>query len=773
MFINEELTFDSFHTKSDSIYRLWLEEKYDGEEFVNSVTPLVLAGELKSNLPEVERVTQYHSNSTIVKLGEESFNETIYLASADFFEIFDFQIVEGSVISVFEDRGDIVLSEDYALKYFGINNPIGEVLNVQIGDGFYPMTVKAVVETPSNSSIQFDLLVSDLNNDKLFREGLLKSWYNVITETYILSDVPITEIESKIPDLVKKGLGEDYEEGAYVLHLQPLKDIHLNTDIPAGNVPVSDPKYAYILGFIAFFIILLGSINFVTLSIGKSVYRAKEVGIRKVSGAAKSQLATQFLSESLVIALLSGLCGLLLAYLVLPAFNELASRQLDLTLTPFLLVAFGILVLVIGLGAGIYPALVLSNFKPVTVLKGNVNVGRGKQNFRKGMVILQFVISIFLLTTTLLMQRQLDFLQNKNLGYDTESVLMVSIDAPFKGGLFNTIESAHQSALRYKQELEKIPNVINAGISYQRFGDPSWISLGFKDQTGNYRNINHTIVDFDLIETMGIEMVEGRSFDKSISSDENSAVIVNEATVRYFGWENPLEGKFEGKRFAAHKVIGVMKNFNYQSLHGRIEPLVISINPELMIRGAGDISIFSTIAPSIHLKVNQANLTTVTSEIQASWEAVFPNQPFAFDFLDERLKTQYQQEESLREIVSYSSILALVIGALGLFGLVTLAINGRIKEIGIRKVLGASVQHLFYILSKDYVVMILLALIFSVPFSIYFIRDWLSSFEYRMRLPWDVFLIAGLVIVLISFLTISYNVLKASKMQPVETLKCE
>lgn len=773
LFINEELTFDSFHTKADGIYRLWLEEKYEGEEFVNSVTPLVLAGELKSNFPEVKRITQYHPNNTIVKVGDETFNEIMNLVSPDFFEIFDFETIEGSTISIFTNRNDLVLSKDYALKYFGENDPIGEVLDVQIGDGFYPMTVKAVVETHANSSIQFDILASNLNNDKLFREGMLKSWYNVITETYILTDVLMSEMEAKLPDLVKQGHREDYEEGAFVFHLQPLKDIHLNTEIPAGYVAVSDPQYAYILGFIAFFIILLGSINFVTLSIGKSVYRAKEVGVRKVSGAVKSQLAFQFLSESLVIAFLSGLFGLILAYLVLPAFNELANRQLELILTPFILVVFGVLVLVIGLGAGIYPAMVLSNFQPITVLKGNVNIGRGKQNFRKGMVIVQFVISIFLLTTTLLMQRQLNFLQDKHLGYDSESILTVPVNAPFKGGMFATMENAYKSAVLYKQELDKNSNIVSSGIAYQKFGDLSWIELGFKDQSDNYRKINHNIVDFDLFRTMGLEVVIGRSFDKSISSDATTAVIVNEAAVKYFGWDNPLERKFEGKRFGTHQIIGVVKDFNYQSLHGKIEPLVMAVNPELILRGSEDVSINSQIAPTLHIKVNQENLKVATDEIQSSWESVFPTEPFTFDFLDERLRAQYEQEESLRQIVSYSSILALVIGALGLFGLVTLAINGRIKEIGIRKVLGASLSNLFYILSKDYILMIFLAMLFSVPVSIYFIKDWMSSFEYRITIPMDVFIISGLAVILISFLTISYNVLKASRAQPVETLKCE
>jgi len=774
MFINEELNFDQFHSKSNQIYRIWMKEKYDGgREFINSVTPLVLASELRTNFPEVQAVTQYHPNSTIVRNGSESFNETVKIVGPDFFKIFDFNLVKGSTLSVFADQNDLVISDEMAIKYFGDNDPIGEVLELQLGDGYFPMTVKAVVEVPANSSIQFDLLISSLNNSKLYREGALKSWYNVMTETYVLTEASSSDLGAKFPAFVKKSLGERYEEGSYAFYLQPLTDIHLNTEIPAGNVPVSNPQYAYILGFIALFIILLGSINFITLSLGKSIYRAKEVGVRKVSGAFKSQLAAQFLSEALLISFISGLLGLILTWMALPIFNELADRQLVLAFSPFLLLVFGLLIIIIGLGAGFYPAIVLARFKPIAVLKGNVGIGQGKQRFRKGMVIVQFVISIFLLTSTLLMQRQLDYIQNRNLGFETESIITVPIDAPFKGGLFATLESAHQSAILLKQELDKNPGIISSGIAYQQFGDNNWIGIGFDDQLGNYKETNHTIVDFDLFETMGLEMVEGRAFDEDISSDANSAVIVNEAAVSYFGWDNPLEARFEGKRFEAHQIIGVVKDFNYQSLHGKVEPLVISINRELVLRGAEDVSFHSAVAPSLHLKVYGENINSVLDELQATWVKLFPLKPFAFDFVDQKLRAHYDQERSLRQIVTYSSILAIIIGALGLFGLVTLAVNGRIKEISIRKVLGASGNSIFYLLSKDYVLMILIALVLSIPFSVYFINNWLSEFEYRISLPVDVFLISGVVVAAISFLTISYNVIRATRTQPAESLKCE
>ena len=306
------------------------------------------------------------------------------LVSPGFFKIFDFPVVYGSTVSVFEDRNDLVLSKVHARKYFGERDPIGEVLDLQVGDTFVPMTVKAVLEVPSNSSHQFDLLVSNLNNDRFFREGALRSWYNVVTDTYLLTETPGQELENKLPDMVKQALGEDYEEGAYVFHLQPLEDIHLNTDIPLGNVPVSDPQYAYILGFISLFIILLGGINFITLSIGRSIYRAKEVGVRKVSGAVKPQLTMQFLSESLLIAVIAGLMALVIAYIMIPVFNELADRQLEMTFTPWLAVVFFMLILIIGFGAGFYPALVLASFKPVTILKGQRNRRSGKTDIQEG-----------------------------------------------------------------------------------------------------------------------------------------------------------------------------------------------------------------------------------------------------------------------------------------------------------------------------------------------------------------------------------------------------
>lgn len=773
-FINDEFTFDTFHSNSEKIYRVYLEERYEGgEEFSNSVTPLILAETLKSSFPEVDATTQYHQTATLVKKDGETLEESLDIVSPGFFDLFDFEVLAGSTQGIFQNQSDLVLTEAYAEKYYQDYDPIGKTLEMRIGDTYYPMTVKAVVANPpSNSSIQFDLLISDLNNKRLYRAGMLKSWYNVFTETYLLTSEDPQRLTAKLPTMVRQVLGEDYEEGSYVFHLQSLTDIHLNTEIPVGNVPVSDPKYAYILGFIAFFIILLASINFITLSIGKSIYRAKEVGIRKVAGAIKSQLATQFLTESLLIAFVSGIAGLILTSIALPVFNELAQRQLQFEFSTFLGLSFTILIFVVGIGAGIYPAVVLSSFKPILILKGKLGVGAGRQNFRKGMVVAQFVISIFLLTTTLLMTYQIDYLQNKNLGFNSESVLTVDIDAPFKGSFFTTLEDAWKNAELFQQSISSDPNVLSTAIAAQKFGNGAWISLGFKDKLDNYHSFNYNIIDSEYAGTMQMKFVQGRDFDPKISSDQNSALIVNEAMMKYFNWDNPLSERLPGD-FDEHMIIGVVKDFNYESLHGKVEPLAMSINPKFVLRGVSDVSFFSTPAPVLHIKVANSNISQAISSMEKSWEELFATRPFAFDFVDERLKTQYTQEQNLKQIVTYASGLSILIATMGLFGLVTLATNGRVKEIGIRKVLGASEKTILYLLGKEYVVMIVVALLLSIPLSIYFINDWLNSFEYRTALPLEIFLLAGGIIAGISFLTISYNVIKASKAAPAETLRSE
>ena len=776
LFIQEELTFDSMHSQADNIYRIWMHEKYgNGEEYINSVTPAILSSQLVEDFPEVEEVTQYHAANTVVRRDNESFSENVTLVGPGFFRIFDFEIISGTLINALEGKNDIVLTSQFANKLFGSDDEevVGNTLDLQLGENYYSFVVQAVLQDPpSNSSLKFDMLISSENNSKLFRERALTSWYNVFAETYILTKSAKSDLEAKFPNMIEKVLGERYEEGTYSLYLQPLKDIHLNTEIPAGNVPVSDPKYLYILGFISLFILLLASINYVTLSISRSVYRAKEVGMRKVSGARKEQLATQFLMEALLITACSALIALLLSYFALPVFNELADKDLKLILKPETLYTLVGIIILVSLGSGIYPALVLSSFKPVSILKGDVNVGKGKQNFRKGLVIFQFAISIFLLSTTLLMKRQLDFLQAKNLGYDSESILTIGVPAPFKGGLLKTLENSKTSADLLHQELAGIPGILKSGISYQRFGDGSWINIGFHDELENYHEFNYTVVDEGFIEAMDITVSQGRYFNRAISSDENSAVIVNQALVDYFNWEEPLSENL-GEGFLSHQVIGVVEDFNYESLHGKVEPLVMSINPEIIFKGAENVSFFNPVMPTLLLKYQRNNPEAVLNQIEAAWLRVFPLIPFEYDFVSERLKAQYEQDRSLGKIVSYASYLAVLIGVLGMFGLVTLSLNARIKEVGIRKVLGASEKTIFYLLSREYLLIVIVAFILSIPFSILFVNDWLTSFEYRISLPIEVFLFSGLSILLIAFLSIGYNVIRVSRSQPVDSLKYE
>ncbi len=778
LYVHDEWTFDTFHTKANRIYRVWGSEDWgEKQQFFNTVTPFPMGPTLKSNFPEVENQVRFNNIGAAVKVGKDQYTETVSIGGQDFFEVFDFVPIRGSLSGALSGQNNIVLTRSTALKYFGNEDPVGKLISIQLAEAFEEFVVRAVVEEiPTNSSLQFSLLMSDLNYTRLYNPGTLTSgWFNINPETYVLlqDQVDPRQLEKKFPPVFRTALGEEnFAKSHYKVGLQPLTSIHLDNSFPTGIAPVSDQKYSYILVAIAALILLVACINFVTLSIGRSIQRAKEVGIRKVVGAKRQQLIAQFIGEALMVTLVAIVIGMFFSWFGLNTFNELSGKNLAVRPDVFSILTLLCLIAVIGLLAGSYPAFVLSNFKPIAILKGKIS-GSSKQGLRKALVGIQIVLSIFLISSTLVMRQQLSFLQNKDLGFNREQLVVIPLPVSRAGRMAERVKAGFEQAEQFKTELSKVPAVLASCGSSHDFGNGGWTNIGYTDDLGNYRTFSMNVVDDDYLPTLKMEVANGRNFSDSITSDYRRAVIVNEAFVKEYGWKDPIGMRIPGKAFNDHEIIGVVKDFNYASLYSRVAPLVLVMNASIPLSGSENINIDNSPFPKLIMRLAPGNLSASMDEVKGVWDRLTNGSEFDFAFVDQSLAAQYRNDQHLGKIVTVTTVLAMIIGSLGLYALASLAMQHRTKEVSIRKVMGASEQSLLMLLSKDYFYLIGISLILSVPLTWYLMDRWLQSFEYRVGVGWGVFAIAGLISMVIAGLTISYQTIKTTWTRPAETLKYE
>lgn len=777
LFVRDEWTFDQFHTKADRIYRLYVEsERQNGELNISPYTPHSMALMMQESYEEVEGYSVFNSFNDQVTRGDQSFSEVITLASADFFKILDFELKEGSLSSVLDDQNHVVVTETMATKYFGSETAIGQLMQVQIGEELRELEVKAVLkDLPSNSSFQFEILISDINAKYVFPEQMITSWNMISGVNYVLLNegVDPAVLETKLDPMVRKALGERGEGRIYNIKFQAIKDIHLNTDMPQAFATVSDPKYTLILGGIALLILALACINFMILSIGRSMSRAKEIGVRKVIGANKSQLVYQFLSEAVLMAIFSLALGVVIALFVLPIFNELSGKRLVLNFDYMNVPIFVSLGILVGLIAGIYPAFVVSRFIPAKILKGGNSAGGKKEWFKMTLVGIQFVLSIFLVSSTLLMRQQMNHLQTMNLGFDKDQVLVVPINVYDARGIRNSITNGMEKSKIFKSRLEQSSSVASVSASSQDFGTGNWMILGYNDDLDESHDFHMNVVDADYVKTMGMEILSGRDFSKDIESDQRRSIIVNEAFVKAFDLEHPVGAKIPHSEFIDHEIIGVVKDFNFASLHAPIEPAILVMNGEIGFSGVTNLNIDTSPTPKMMIRLKQNSIQDGLAEVSSIWEDVYAGEPYSYDFVDEVLRAQYEEEQNLGTIVSIATGLAIVIACLGLFGLASLNMNSRKKEVSVRKVLGASIGNIMLILSKSYIVLIGIALMLSVPFSYYFISDWMNRFEYRITIGFGPYVLAGLITVIVALGTISYQCIKVAITNPARSLANE
>jgi putative ABC transport system permease protein len=490
-------------------------------------------------------------------------------------------------------------------------------------------------------------------------------------------------------------------------------------------------------------------------------------------GAERKQLIFQFIGEAVIVTLIALTIGVLLSVLGLPVFNDLAGKQLVFLWNGFFVVLVISLISIIGIMAGSYPAFVLSAFKPISILKGSVQAGNTKQTMRKVLVGIQLVLSIILVSSTLIMQQQLRFLQNKNLGFNKEQLAVIQLNVPRIGRLAERVKKGFEQAEQFKTELSKIPGIAAMCATSHDFGNGAWTGVGYTDDQGTYRNFNLNIVDDDYVPVLKMEMKWGRNFSDENPSDVRRSVLVNEAFAKEYGWTDPAGKRIPGKNFEDHEVIGIVKDFNYASLYTAVQPLVIVQDPVIILGGVENISIDNSPVPKLLVRLRADNMPGTIDEIKTTWDRLTGGEEFAFNFVDETLNAVYASDQNLGKIVSIATLLAMAIGSLGLYALASLAMQNRTKEISIRKVMGATEQSLLVLLSKDYVLLIGISLLLSVPITWYMMSAWLQSFQYRIDVSWKVFALAGGLSLIVALVTISYQAIKTAWTRPAETLKYE
>jgi putative ABC transport system permease protein len=773
LYVADELSYDRYNDKAGRIYRINSDIRFGGTDLNLAVCSDPMGATLKKDYPQVEEYVRfYNSNgSKLIKKGNEYINEAnVVHADSTLFNVFTLPAVSGDTKTALNEPNTVVLTESAAKKYFGSTDVVGKTIETNENTGTLYKVTAVIKDIPHNSHFNFDFIFSMDNVEYGFGNYLSHNF-----QTYILlkKGIDPKEFENNFKQVIDKYIFpqakqfmqiasmNDFEKAGnkLVYRLMPLTDIHLKSDRSPELGVNGNIQYVYIFSAVALFILLLACINFMNLSTAHSSGRAREVGIRKVLGTERKTLIRQFITESTLMAVISLVVALLIAVSVLPLFNDIAAKSLSLNLLfsykflPFLL----LLPLATGLLAGSYPAFFLSSFQPITVLKGKINTSFKKSNLRSSLVVFQFTTSIILIIGTIIVYKQLNYIQTKNLGFKKDQVLIV-----------NGTNALQNSAEVFKNEVGKMSGVKSASfagylpVSNSARSSNTFSSEAVMDSKTGF-NIQTWRIDYDYINTMGMEISKGRNFSRDFGSD-STAVLINEATVPILGYDDPVGKKLYASastgnnQTIAYTIIGVVKNFNFESVHQYIGPLC-------MLLGNSN--------NAVAFKVTAADITGLIKNVESKWKTMAPSMPFSYRFLDESFNEMYRAEERVGKVAIVFAVLAIVIACLGLFGLATYMAEQRTKEMGIRKVLGATTESLIQLLSKDFLRLVLIALVVAIPLAWYFMHNWLKDFAYRINIPWWVFGVAGFAAMLIALLTVSYQSIKAALMNPVKSLKSE
>ena len=761
IWVTRELSFDNFHPNANNIFRISNTFKSESESFSQAPSGPAFGAQLPKQLPIVKSACRIFSGSNKMKFGDRQFFEPdVINVDSNFFSFFGFRLIKGNPRQVLQSPSQVVLSEDMAVKYFGNADPIGKTILV---DDEYPITVSGIVENaPVNSQIQYSCIFPS----SFIRQNLLNKYHFDFNNFWVggwpLTYIQLTdaskwkEAEKQINTVAAKFSAKEWKENkmSYNYFLQPLRDIHLKSQLrydAANNGSITRVKIFSILGII---VLLLACINYINLTTAGAIRRAKETSVRKVTGASKPQLIRQFFLETFILCTLSVLIGLILLKIILPGFSAWlgTTYNFNFTLTNILII-IGFVVMISSI-AGIYPSAILSSFNPVTTLKGSFTQSKKGNIIRKTLVVFQFSITIALIAAIFIINRQMNFIKNKSLGFNGNAV----IEVQFEG---DTSVQKHYASIR--NELIANPYILNVsghnGNVVGGLGN-GWTTTENLKGDEISTSLYGMAVDTSYMNTYDLKLAAGRFFSKEIPTDTTQSVLVNEAAVKTFGWQTPGNaiGKKFGKGKDAQYVIGVIKDFNFENLHKPVEALKIN---------------YAMHPGRLSLKIDAAHINSAVDHLKKIWKASVPGVPLQYEFVDKNINQQYGNEQKMQGIFYAFAGLSLLIACLGLFGLSIFIVERKIKEIGIRKVLGASVGGIVGLLSKDFAKLVVISIIIATPVSWYFMNSWLQDFAYRINITWWVFVLAGIIALAIALITVSFRAIKAAVANPVKSLRSE
>lgn len=760
LFVKDELSYDSYHADKDRIYRIIAQ--YVGK----TQTQTFALGEhkraplIRTDIPELEEVTRIGNVGPTVQYGEKIIQENdFYIADPNIFKVFTLPLIKGNPETALKDPFTVVINETASKKYFGNEDPIGKTITIL--DTVQLIVTAVMKDMPRQSHFHADFICSMGTDRAIYSDIVFQNWGELSMYTYVLAPPAMTreELDERLAGFVKKHFSkEDANNIRYTA--QPLTSIHLenyNAEMEVNG----DRSNVIIFTAIALATLLIAGINYTNLSTARSSLRAKEVGIRKTVGAKRMDLIGQFLGETFLFSFIALTLAILFSEMLLPVFNSVADRSLSLLDVMDLKFVSSLLLIVtaIGLLAGLYPAFFLSAFQPIAVLKGAIAKGAKGGLLRKIFVTSQFAVSVGLIAATVVVYQQLQFLKNRPLGYSPEQIIVVEMPT-------DAIQQQYESI---KESFLSLPGVQSVSKTSKRLGGRLSSNLGFKSENvpEGMTSMQAVVIDHDFFKTINVPVVEGRDFSNSFPSDAENAFIINETAMKTLGWESAVGKRFETNTLNEKgtwspkkgQIIGVIKDFHYEPLYRKIVPVVFYISPYWSGRFV--------------IKIDSHNMPETLDALQKVWKRFAANQPFDYEFLDQRIQGLYVAQERFGKLISYFAGLAIVIACLGLFGLASFTAEQRTKEIGIRKVMGASVSTIVFLLAKDFLKLVLLAIVLATPLAYWAMDRWLMEFAYKIEPGMVFFVLSGLLALLIAFLTVSYQALKAATANPVNALKYE
>lgn len=752
IYVTDEISYDRYHEKAGRIYRVSSKITETDDQFTWIVAQIPFGPQVVQDYPEVQSFVRFFNMPrALYKYQDKEFNEeNFYYADSTLFDIFSYKVIKGDVRRALVEPNKIVLTEKIATKYFGKTDPIGKTL--VSGTNTYEVT-GVIKDVPRNSHFRFDALAARNNLPKQ-----IGSWGNFGVFTYLLfpQNFDIKPFEVKLKQMYDAHMKDIFERLHIKIEyiLEPVTRIHLYSTKAGEPEPTGSITYVYIFAIVAVFLVLIAAMNYMNLATARSARRAREVGMRKVSGSQRGALVWQFLSESILFTLISLIISIIILIILLPKFNLLAGKAYTLSdvYSPTVFISLLIIILIVGIAGGSYPAFFLSRFSPQTVLKGEITQGSAGSLFRKILVVTQFSVSVIMIICTLVVFGQLKYLKTMDQGFDQKNVIGLDLNGQMS-----------RKYTVFKELLLDYPGIKSIGVTDTPVGNGSGkvIFNVETDQGMAQRGVNYAVVDHDFIKTLGIKIKTGRDFQRDMPSDTLNSVIVNETFVKRMGWSEPI-----GKRVQLYgdssqlkaRVIGVMKDYHQTGMYNDIESLL------LIYRISNNV---------VYIKTTDTDITKTISFIESKWKEIFPDQPFVYTYLSERFNRQFEADEKRGFIFTLFTVLAILIACLGLFGLASYTVEQRTKEIGIRKVFGADNITVLGLISRDFLVLVAISIVIAFPVAYYFMSRWLENYVYRNKLGATLFIFAALLTLLITFLTISFKAYQAAIMNPAQSIKTE